>query len=225
MMMKICSKCGETKPLSEYAVNKACRYGKRPECKVCMKEFSRKWWLENREIIKTKKKTYYEKNKEKIQNQHRDYIARNKDAVFIMHQNYRNNNKEKIAAWWEKSPRGMIGKGLQMALKRRPTQNAVTVDELMDIWKSQDGKCVVSGLIMTWRKGKTQPTSISIDRIDSKLDYTKNNVRLVCYQVNSFKNRWSDEQMLSMATSICNHNNPEKMHWIESNDDDRAWIQ
>ncbi len=46
------------------------------------------------------------------------------------------------------------------------------------------------------------PTSISIDRIDPSLGYSFGNIRLVCYQVNTFRGRWTDEQMLAMARAI-----------------------
>lgn len=225
MIEKSCTKCGLTKPLTEFQSNMACRDGKRPDCKSCCSLLSRKYRDKNKDVLKKRKRTYYEFHKERIMEQHRDYIMRNEDAVFLRLQAYRSKNRKRISAWWSKSPRGMIGKGRQMALKRRPTDNAVTLDELMAMWSSQNGKCVVSGVTMTWGQGKTQPTSISIDRVDSALGYTKDNVRLICYQANSFKNRWSDQQMIAMAKSIVNHTNPEKMHWIESNsDDDRAWI-
>lgn len=199
---KCCTKCGVSKPLSDFQSNKACRDGKRPDCKGCCRLFSRQYRDKNKDVLKKRKRTFYEFHKERIMEQHRDYIMRNEEAVFERLQAYRSRNRERIASWWEKSPRGMLGKGRQMALKRRPTENSVTLDELMDMWSAQDGRCVVSGLVMTWRQGKTQPMSISIDRIDSSVGYTKDNVRLVCYQVNAFKNRWTDEQMFTMALAI-----------------------
>jgi hypothetical protein len=72
----------------------------------------------------------------------------------------------------------------------------------MALWEDQKGLCAVSGLRMTWYKGKALPTSISIDRIDSAKGYTKVNVRLVCYAVNVFRNRWSDDDMYAIATAI-----------------------
>ena len=55
---------------------------------------------------------------------------------------------------------------------------------------------------MTWGKGKLMPTSISLDRLDGSRGYELDNIRLVCYQVNTFRGRWSDEQMLAMARAI-----------------------
>jgi len=154
------------------------------------------------EAVKGRKKKYYEKNKEKVKEQHREYIARNKEAIFLRQQRYRENNQEKIKAWHEATPRGCINKNLKLAIKRRPTENAATVADLMSIWEAQGGLCAISGMKMTWSKGKTLPTSISLDRIDIRAGYTKANLRLVCYQVNCFRNRWTDAEMLVMAKAI-----------------------
>ncbi len=100
------------------------------------------------------------------------------------------------------SPNSALGKNLRRALARRPTPNHVTVVELIRMWHTQNGLCAVSGLRMTWAEGNFTATSMSIDRIDCDKGYTKDNVRLVCYQVNTFRGRWSDDQMLAMARAI-----------------------
>lgn len=91
---------------------------------------------------------------------------------------------------------------LRHAIKRRTTINPATTDELMEMWHRQNNKCAVSGVEMTWGKGKLMPTSISLDRLDGSRGYELDNIRLVCYQVNTFRGRWSDEQMLAMARAI-----------------------
>ncbi len=85
------------------------------------------------------------------------------------------------------------------ALRRRPAANPITVDYLMDLWREQGGLCAISGVEMTWRRGELRPTSISVDRIDRDKGYEIGNVRLIAYQINTFRGRWSDEQMLDMA--------------------------
>lgn len=88
--------------------------------------------------------------------------------------------------------------------RRRP----VTHNELMALFAAQGGKCAVTGITMTWMAGKATPTSISIDRIDNALGYTRGNVRLVCYQVNLMRNRWDDDTMYSMALAIVSNMRP-----------------
>lgn len=108
----------------------------------------------------------------------------------------REHNREKA------SPRQNISRRLNAALRRRPSDDAVTLDELMDLWEVQGGRCAVTGLSMTWKTRSREPTSISLDRIDSSQGYTKGNVRFVCWQINAFKCQWSDEKMIAMARAI-----------------------
>ena len=72
----------------------------------------------------------------------------------------------------------------------------------MQIYKDQRGLCALSGLKMTWMKGKITLTSLSIDRIDSSKGYERDNVRLVCHGVNRLKGDATDADMLAMAKAI-----------------------
>lgn len=38
---RTCTKCGETKPLSEFYKQETCKYGRRPDCKECVRKRSR----------------------------------------------------------------------------------------------------------------------------------------------------------------------------------------
>lgn len=149
-----------------------------------------------------KKSSWYHRNKERALKQHREYRKKNAAKVFAWHKKYREENKEKRQAWWNASPLGVLGRARKLALLRCPTENAVTTSELMQMWKDQEGKCSISGEQMTWSRGGIKPNTLSIDRIDPIKGYTKANVRLICYQVNTFKGGWSDHQMLSMARTM-----------------------
>jgi hypothetical protein len=203
--MKTCTKCGIEKPLVEFHANKIQRDGRRPDCRMCCSAAAKEYNKLNAAKVKERKRMAYIRDKEKIMEQHKDYRSRNKETVFLTQQRYRQNNKDKIAKWHAATPRGALNKNLKLALSRRETQNPATVDELMALFKAQDGKCAVSGVTMTWFTGGTKPTSISLDRIDVKDGYSISNIRLVCYQVNCFRNRWSDEDMLAMARAIVSH--------------------
>jgi len=103
-----------------------------------------------------------------------------------------------------KSPRIVMQITLRHGLKRRPTENPATIDDLMAKWTAQDGKCAVTGIAMTWAQGKVLPTSISLDRIDPEGGYSADNLRLVCHAVNAFKGRMTDAEMIDMARAIVN---------------------
>jgi len=58
--MNICSKCKQTKPLTEFNKHKR---GVHSWCKACVRERSREWYKEKNEIIKAKRKTYIQERK------------------------------------------------------------------------------------------------------------------------------------------------------------------
>ena len=169
-----CSQCKETKSLEHFYLSDSYRNGVSSRCRDCTKE-----------EIRRRNKTSKTKARRKAYLSRPDVIAR-------------------LRAWKKATPRHTLAIRLNAALKRRPTETAVTLDELVQMWRDQDGLCALSGVEMTWRDGETTPTSISIDRKDCGLGYTRRNIRLICVQVNLFKGRWSDEQMLGMAHAIVN---------------------
>lgn len=83
----------------------------------------------------------------------------------------------------------------------------------MGKWRSQRGRCVVTGWEMTWNKGTVLPTSISLDRIEPKGGYSADNLRLVCHAVNAFKGRMSDAEMLVMAKAIVDNMESKEPTW------------
>lgn len=137
------------------------------------------------------------KVRERIQKYFRNYQRnRNPDAL-VRDADVRKRRRKR-------TPRSSLYSIVYAAFRRRPSENMVTVDDLMEMFEVQRGRCAVSGIGMTWANGtgRRSPTSMSLDRIDGNLGYEKSNVRLVCWQVNLFKNEWSDDQMLTMAKAI-----------------------
>ena len=59
-LTKRCSKCGETKPLDEFYSHENKKDRKRPDCKECVKERSRKYFQKHREERIGHNKKYYE---------------------------------------------------------------------------------------------------------------------------------------------------------------------
>lgn len=82
----------------------------------------------------------------------------------------------------------------------------LTMDDMRDLWISQNGKCAISGIDMTYelQMGRV-PTNISIDKIDRTKGYTKDNVQLVCMACNQIKSDMSEEDMYNFCKSIVNH--------------------
>jgi len=80
-------------------------------------------------------------------------------------------------------------------IQKTDKRKSLTVRILNDILQEQDGLCALSGVPLTRITGYgVISTNASIDRIKAGGDYTKDNIRLVCSYVNSFRGNLSDEQ-------------------------------
>ena len=74
-------------------------------------------------------------------------------------------------------------------------------DLLYDL-KLQSGYCEITGISFEQNKGNRSPFGPSIDRIDPKKGYTKDNCRVVVSCYNLAKSNWSDDDVLRMAQAI-----------------------
>jgi hypothetical protein len=77
------------------------------------------------------------------------------------------------------------------------------IDFLCKLYEDQKGLCAISGRELTFICGNgVISTNISIDRIKPLEDYTEENVRLVCRQANTMKQRFSDEELADWCRDI-----------------------
>lgn len=103
---------------------------------------------------------------------------------------------------------------LRHGLKRVFTENPATIDDLMGKFDAQNGRCALTGIQMTWGKGKVLPTSISLDRIDQDQGYSCDNVRLICHAINAFRGRMSDDEMFTMALALIGNMKKPKLRLV-----------
>lgn len=80
-------------------------------------------------------------------------------------------------------------------INQRPKECSITVNDLEELYRLQKGQCALSGLRMLHRAGL--PESISVDRKDSKVGYTKDNCQLVCRCLNLAKNQHNDSEIVA----------------------------
>ena len=106
-MSKTCTKCGETKSLDDFHRNKDGAGGRRPDCKECVREYTRRYYEENRDKVRERKRChyeenrdnrrrYYEENRDKVREYHRGYYEENRDKVRERKHRYREENRDKI---------------------------------------------------------------------------------------------------------------------------------
>lgn len=93
--------------------------------------------------------------------------------------------------------------------KRHSLEVDITLDDLFGLWESQQGKCALSGVPMTYAmfEGRV-PTNISLDRANPKLGYVKGNVQLVCMAVNQMKSDLDISMLIQFCEKIVSHNAP-----------------
>ena len=86
--------------------------------------------------------------------------------------------------------------------------DCATLDDLVHIWNNQHGHCALTGVEMTFTLGDgVVATNCSIDRIDSTLRYTKDNIQLVCRAANIAKSDLTMEDFVNLCKAVVeNHN-------------------
>lgn len=220
--MKICRRCEQEKPLIAFSRNKTFPDGLSTWCKQCRSEYRREEYAahhpgrqratsESEMVYKTK--VCIDCMQElPISHFHRKRDAADKRTSYCMECGnarsikWQRDNKEKVnlrlREWRSRTPRQALNVTLNGALKRRPSIDPPTIDDLMEMFDRQGGRCILSGVKFTWGQGKLLPTSITIDRIDQSGDYSKSNIRLVCHAVNSFRGTMSDDEMFTMALAL-----------------------
>tara|TARA_R100000664_G_scaffold24559_1_gene34372 strand:+ start:253 stop:936 length:684 start_codon:yes stop_codon:yes gene_type:complete len=65
----------------------------------------------------------------------------------------------------------------------------ITIDDLVNIWNKQEGRCAISGLFMTHHKDGMgiKELNASIDRLVPEKGYIKTNIQLVCHRINTMR--------------------------------------
>lgn len=98
--------------------------------------------------------------------------------------------------------------GLREHLRRAKYRNQevnITLDDLLEQWNKQDGKCFYSGvkLIHPIRiKDEGFIYMASLDRINSSIGYLVGNIQFISAAANMAKNKMSHEQMVEFCKLI-----------------------
>ena len=124
--MKTCTKCGITRPLSDFTRDKQRPDGLRPSCKDCKAKWSSKYYSENRAVIREYQAKYRTANREEAKRASRDWYVRNQETARERHASYRAENPQ---VYWESNYR-------QRAVRYvfTPVVESFTRDELTARW-------------------------------------------------------------------------------------------
>lgn len=95
--------------------------------------------------------------------------------------------------WWnDKCER------LRKSAQRRGLYHDLTGTYLKEVFDRQGGFCALSGM----KLGYGGPQGTSIDRIHHDRGYVRGNVRIVTWQVNQGRGRWTDEEFYQMCRNV-----------------------
>lgn len=93
---KICSKCGEVKPICEFGEG-------RRQCRVCKNLYNKEYRLKTKEYQKKYQKKYRLKTNTERVKHFKEYCLKNKDKKRIYAQEYRLKNKDKFKEYYLKN--------------------------------------------------------------------------------------------------------------------------
>lgn len=94
--IKVCSTCHIEKDFSEFHRASLGLYGHTSECKTCKKNYNGSRYLEKKDEILAKNKTYCLKNRNKRQETQTKYTEKNKEKISEKARIYRQKNKEQL---------------------------------------------------------------------------------------------------------------------------------
>ena len=115
---RVCRKCGQEKPLEEFAKNKECVLGHSHICKQCKAEQSRKWHAANFEKARENNRKWHAANFEKAREKHRKWRAANLEKCREYASKYYAANLEMYRAYDRKKRENLTDGYLMDKLKR-----------------------------------------------------------------------------------------------------------
>ena len=83
----------------------------------------------------------------------------------------------------------------------------ISEQDLVDQWYKQDGICALSGIELTHLKdGKGKKwMNATVDRIDPRIGYERDNIQLVCHRANLIKHDMNEKDLMFWVESINEH--------------------
>ena len=92
----------------------------------------------------------------------------------------------------------------QNALQRN-LEFSITIEFISNLFDKQNKKCALSGM-------ELDSKNMSLDRINSNLGYTKNNVQWLHKKINKLKGKYSDNELIELCRKVSEHNDSPKFN-------------
>lgn len=94
---------------------------------------------------------------------------------------------------------GKVFSRLRRGAEQRGFIFEITLEDIQETYEAQNKVCALSGLSISFGK------DASIDRIDSKIGYTKNNIQIVHKALNLLKRDMPDEEFIEWCMLVARH--------------------
>lgn len=174
---RICTKCGEEKPLEEFSRNKQGKYGRRAFCKEC-----------EHKIQNSPERLARRNELRKLRRENDEYrLARNLKDTETRHKN-----------------EDSIKKALVRAAKARAKKKGIPFDITIEDFILPE-KCPLLEIPLTVGYGSSQENSYSLDKIIPDLGYVKGNVWVISNKANMIKNNASLEELKLLVKNLETH--------------------
>ena len=89
---------------------------------------------------------------------------------------------------------------------REKIEFSITIEFVWELFLKQNRKCALSGLPIEFGRRASDPSTASLDRIDSSKGYTENNVQWVHKDINYMKRTYNQDYFKSLCTAVANNN-------------------
>lgn len=183
-----CWRCLETKPLDEFYVRRDGPTGQtryRGDCKNCVKARSHRYYESHPEYRQRSTRRWQKIPPERA----REYAA----ARY-------NRSRSDLIAWVH-----MTFPTRRSAARKRGHAFTITAGDVIAAYIRQKGRCALTGRRLTWGGRGIERDTLSVDRIDNDAGYHAWNIRLVTYQANWARSKFSDIELYKFCRDLIAH--------------------
>ena len=181
-MIKKCSRCLEEKELEEFTKNKSCKLGYSNLCKDCFNKYNREKRRGNQEYLKKRRDDY--NRRYKIVQEQKDIERKEKYPLRVRCQ--------------------VLRAGMRDRARKKNVEfdkDFFTVKYLMNrLLENPLCECCKTELDIGFKQNKKfNDKSPSMDRVNPKMGYTRNNVAILCWRCNKHKQDASASELRMIA--------------------------
>lgn len=198
-VLKVCRKCGEKKSVHAFEL-RGDSGKRRNSCKSCESAYRRDRYQNDEEFAELAKQraiVNYRSNPVSRKAYIADWRAKNRDKVRQYNRTAYSNARANFMSCIAQT---LKTKRLQCA--ESGIAFAIDAEYVRECFVSQKGLCVLTGRELLWGGEGWPRDRLSIDRLDQESGYVPGNIRLITYQANMARGKFSDVELLAFCEAI-----------------------